>query len=471
MVGVACDRRLLRPFCLGLNALVLSYSGMVHAERALPSDDPTTAIAADAADVSGAASAAAAALPHGVNADPAPENAAAAPQLGSESVATAQVTPSRGAEPPVTTTLDSVGSRGDDSMSHQSAEVSQAAPSAPATPTPAVSWEVKPFAFLRLSGHLSGRELRDSALDTLLGTAGIRVVSTPWLSWTLSAVGEASAVDKSQLRTLDAIGAVRIANELQFLAGRFVVPFDRFNLSGPYRTLVWSYPGFYNDAKLIGAESGPVGRSTGVGVWGSILDGTLKYYAMAHEVEVKRRRPRLTSRLALSLLDREPEYTVSSTYLGTRDVFALGVAGQFQDDGRVTTLAEDGSVADTANLWALVADAFLEKTWAGFGTLTLDAAYYRYDEDRPYDAGYQATLGYAPPLRLGDGVPQLGVRWQSAHANADVTAARDVSGADVTLAYGVPQKGVRLAIDYSRQTLGDASVQTRVYLGMQCSFF
>lgn len=469
MFVVNCDSRSLRPFSLGLGALLLSFSGVAYAQSESPNANQTTTIAADQASSNSTP------VPSTSGTEAAATSSAPTPRVAHSEAAPPVVTPTSGAAPAADANTGT-NPEAQSPASPSSGAVPSQQPSPTSLPAPAPtplpgSWEVKPYAFLRLSGYFSGRALRDSALDTLLGTAGIRVVSTPWLSWTLSAVGEASSVDKSQVRTLDAIGAVRVANELQLWAGRFVVPFDRFNLSGPYRTLVWSYPGFYNDAKLIGAESGPLGRSTGVGVWGSVLDGTFKYYAMAHEVEVKRRRPRLTGRLALSLLDREPDYTVSSTYLGSRDVVALGVAGQFQDDGRVTALAEDGSVADTANLWALTADAFFEKTWSDVGTFTVDGAYYRYDEHRAYDSGYQATLGYAPPLRLGDGIPQLGVRWQFARANADVSAAHDASGADVTLAYGLPKSGVRLAVDYSRQTLGDASVQTRVYLGMQCSFF
>jgi hypothetical protein len=319
--------------------------------------------------------------------------------------------------------------------------------------------------------------LDDYRFESILAVPGVSGQLTPWFSYVFNGVGSAESFESAQVRLLDAAGLFKVADPLQIWVGRFVVPFDRFNLSGPFRNLIWNYPGVYGGVRRIGGENGPFGRDTGLSVWGSVSQGLFKYQLMVHQLEDRDAGPRLTGRLSVSLLGREPGYFVSSSYLGEKDVLALGVAMQYQHDGRKWTPGPpvgmpppppDAPVSQQVDdLLAVTADLFAEKNFGSMGTATLDLAYYHYDEHRLYQRAYAVTAAYIPPLKLGAGHTQFGLRWEEAFASRLQPQLSDVRGVDVSVSHFFSGYNLRLGLDYSRQWLGQDGVANTVSVGLQ----
>jgi hypothetical protein len=352
------------------------------------------------------------------------------------------------------------------------ATVSRPEPSSPATP-PAP--ETKPAAsvhlFARVNTVVQGAnraKLNDYRFDSILVVPGFKGQVRPWFSYTFNAVGYAESFDGATLRILDATAQFKPAEELQVWAGRLVVPFDRFNLSGPFRNLIWAFPGIYDGRPRIGGENSPFGRDSGAAVWGSIGGGTFKYYAMVHQLEHLERSPRFSGRVSLSLLDREAGYFVSSSYLGEKTTIALGAGVQYQSNGRLQpSMDATQPPAVLGDLWAATGDVFVEKVLGASGTFTLEAAYYHYDENRALDRGYYGVLAYLLPWQLGVGKAQVGFRAQRAHASERAPEEHDLSGIDASASYLMNGFNLRLAADYSRQWLGDGRTSNAILLGLQ----
>jgi hypothetical protein len=327
---------------------------------------------------------------------------------------------------------------------------------------------------VRVNTLARGRDdafLDDYRFDSILASPSVSGELSPWFSYLFSAVGSAENFESAQVRLLDTVGMFKAGAPLQIWVGRFVVPFDRFNLSGPFRNLMWSYPGIYGGVRQIGGENGPFGRDTGISVWGSLSQGLFKYQLMAHQLENPDAGPRLTGRLSVSLLGREPGYFVSSSYLGEKDVLALGVAMQYQHDGRVWTPGTADTPVPPAvdNLQAMTADLFAEKTFGSMGTATLDLAYYHYDEHRSYRRAHAVTAAYIPPLKLGAGHTQFGLRWEEAYASRFQPQLSGVRGLDVSVSHFFSGYDLRLGLDYARQWLGSGGVSNTVSVGFQYS--
>ncbi|QSQ20848.1 hypothetical protein JY651_37320 [Pyxidicoccus parkwayensis] len=362
-----------------------------------------------------------------------------------------------------------------------------AAPPAPAPLLPASPPSAPPLTFrlqVRVNTLAKGGPrhtlLDDYRLDSILAVPGVGGQLSPWFSYVFSAVGYAENFDSAQAKLLDAAGMFKVADSFQIWAGRFVVPFDRFNLSGPFRNLIWDYPGLYGGVRRVGGENGPFGRDTGLSIWGSVAKGLFKYHLMAHQLERSEVAPRFTGRVSVSLLDREPGYFVQSSYLGEKDVLAFGVAMQYQHKGRTWTPAPapgapplpTGTPAPTQldNLSAVTADVFAEKNFGTAGTGTFDAAYYHYDEHRPYRRAFAITAAYLPPLKLGPGKTQLGVRWEQAYASSFSPQLSDVRGVDLSASYFLNGYNLRIGLDVARQWLGSAGgVSNSVSAGFQYS--
>ncbi|MDC0708026.1 hypothetical protein POL68_06045 [Stigmatella sp. ncwal1] len=358
------------------------------------------------------------------------------------------------------------------------ASTQEAAPSAPAsTPSP-LTFHLQ----VRVNTLAQGRHdafLDDYRFESILAVPGVSGELTPWFSYVFNAVGSAENFESAQVRLLDTVGMFKVSDPLQIWVGRFVVPFDRFNLSGPFRNLIWDYPGIYGGERRIGGENGPFGRDTGISVWGSLSQGLFKYQLMAHQLENPDAGPRLTGRMSVSLLDREPGYFVSSSYLGEKNVLALGVAVQYQHDGRTWTPGTPVGVPPPPvgtpvsptvdNLLAVTADLFAEKTFGSMGTATLDLAYYHYDEYRPYRRAHAVTVAYIPPLKLGDGRTQFGLRWEEAFASRFQPQLSNVRGVDVSVSHFFSGYNLRLGLDYAHQWLGSGGASNTVSVGFQYS--
>ena len=144
-----------------------------------------------------------------------------------------------------------------------------------------------------------------------------------------------------EVRAMDLIGQLDFMDEFHIWAGRMLTPSDRTNFSGPWFIAPWSYPGVYavpGSAAHPGAffYIGPrgteeVGREVGVTVWGDVMKGKFKYYLAALDLDDGSKSPLYSGRLGYAFIGSEPGFYGSSTYYGSQDILAVGVAGQFQE--------------------------------------------------------------------------------------------------------------------------------------------
>ncbi len=211
--------------------------------------------------------------------------------------------------------------------------------------------------------------------------------------------GALDLVPVATVRLLDAVIKLEPHDLANFWFGRFLPPTDRANLSGPYYQNAWNYPVQSNLYPAIYA-----GRHDGAAYWGQVMGGRFKWQLGMFDI-TGGDNPLFAGRLVVNLLDPEPGYYNSSTYYGTKDVLAIGVVGQYQEGG--DTVA--GTGLDGA---AMSADILFEKELSGAGTLSVEAAYYDF-EDTDQGMSVWGLLGYLLPGRLGPGALQGVARLQT----------------------------------------------------------
>jgi hypothetical protein len=235
-----------------------------------------------------------------------------------------------------------------------------------------------------------------------------------------------------------------------------LVPSDRSNFSGVWFASPWYYPGLYVPfAPPVGPRQGPNGRNDGVTLWGQAEGGMFKYYASAFNLHDPSANPLLSGRLNLSLLSPEPGYYHSSTYLGDKEILAIAIAGQYSKDGSPgATEPDDYSEFNADILYEKPLDA---------GTLTLEAAFYKYMGDgESIDYSYFGVISWLTKDKIGWGQIQPLVRLQQA---------KPVSGdswmmLDAQLGYFVSAYAARFALGFQRSdVLGQDG--NAIYAGVQ----
>lgn len=215
--------------------------------------------------------------------------------------------------------------------------------------------------------------------------------------------------DGDQIKAIDVIAQFEFSPEFNVWGGRFLPPTDRINLDGPYYLLSWNFP-------LVQAyPTLSVGRDDGVAVWGETLFGgtQFKYQVGAFQGcsdgnscntgANDEDNLLYAGRFTLNFWDAEPGYYNSSTYYGSKDILALGLVVQSQADAV-------GTVADQADFFGWNVDGLMEKNLGDSGTVTLEGAYYDFDDD---DAAVTGSLvagtsyfmqgGYLFPQQVGIG--------------------------------------------------------------------
>ncbi len=214
--------------------------------------------------------------------------------------------------------------------------------------------------------------------------------------------------------TLDYTDAARV------IIGRFKNTFSRENLEACLEPLTL-------DRADISYTPFAGTRDTGIALWGNLFDAALQYRVLVADGRegdvVPKKSPRITTRLHWSALDPEYDYGYRGTYLGTRKIFTLGVAYDFQADAAYDNYAEKTGIQDYK---AWTADAFFEYPFRS-GTYTLSGAYFNYsvgdainkapDPRLPVNTeveGIYAKAGYLFPNPIGPGRLQLFVRHDGA---------------------------------------------------------
>jgi hypothetical protein len=220
--------------------------------------------------------------------------------------------------------------------------------------------------------------------------------------------------EAGNLRVLDAVAKIEPSDYFNVWFGRFLPPSDRANLSGPYFTTVWDFPytqfGYYNIFQ---------GRDDGVAIWGGLSKeelqvGQLKWQFGAFEGVSGRGAGEpndddnmmLTGRLVLNFWDEEPGYYNSSTYYGEKDILALGLAGMHQEDAVGVLGAEEnytGYSLDFLMEKKVTEDDFVSMAGVTGGVVTVDAAYYHFDDgDAGQPAGSDPGGLFTPVTRQGE---------------------------------------------------------------------
>lgn len=325
---------------------------------------------------------------------------------------------------------------------------------------------------LRINTIVQGderNELDGYRFDSILTLPRMWGKITDLVGWQLAGFARAHDFANGSVRILDAIAEINVVPEFHVWAGRFTVPADRSNLSGPFFGPLWNYPGIYGNVFTIGPTAGAVGRDVGAMVWGDVGKGRFKYFFATQALEDQESKPRMTGRVNLSFLDREPGFYNAGSYLGKRDVVSVGGSLQFQPDGRRTPIdSEDPQsiLAIDGHLWGAEVDFIAEKNFGRAGVPTLEGTYYVFDEHAPYRHAYFISGAYLLPWQLGPGQLQVGTRWQQALPNLD--SDRALHGMDATAAFLFAGYRARLAVVYQRQQLADAGpAWNAIHLGFQ----
>lgn len=270
-----------------------------------------------------------------------------------------------------------------------------------------------------------------------------------------------------QLRVQDAIAKFEFNDSFNLWLGRMLTPSDRANLSGPYYTNGWEYPGLVSRYPNLGS-----GRDNGLLVWGKPSDGKIVYSLGAFNGHNRAAGGSNDSssllyatRVAVNFFDPEPvpAYYLSSTYHGSNRVLTLGASYQFQKDG----VGLSPTASNNFNAWNV---DFLFEDTVGSGVFTADGAYYQYELGGQVDCGsgepgstpcvagenmgnqvegngYLATLAYLFSQKLGVGRLQPFLRQQQFDRDISNTVNKQL---DFGINYILNKHSARISAVYSQ---------------------
>ncbi len=283
--------------------------------------------------------------------------------------------------------------------------------------------------------------------------------------------------DGSRIRILDAAGQFAISPELNIWAGRMLSPSDRANMAGPYYSLGGGY--WAGVASRYGYNGGIFrGRDDGVTVWGNVAGGKLGYSFGAFEGHTfgvgaltqdearaagvnSADKPMLAGRLQYDFWDAEPGYYGTGTYLGSKDILAIGLAGRQQKEG-VLTAARVGDYRS----WNV--DFLLEKRLAGGSAASVEAAYYDYDTGdvilSEQGKAWSAGAAYLFPIQRGSLQPYL--RLQKFDADTGIATRQQ----DVGVNWIIDGYNAQLGATYSRTKITGTDDQSKLVVALQLQY-
>lgn len=382
-----------------------------------------------------------------------------------------------GEDPPIADPATEPTSPPDDARAPALQGTAGPGPASPATPPPAAEepWKlpISVAAWARVGGRLQNPAAREK-MDRLLGDGELDLMVSGEINEFIGLQGAIVAqfgptptggniAGSATLR--DVIAKFKFHDLFNVWLGRMIVPSDRSAFSGPWSMGPWNYPGFFEPyAAPIGPRQGPLGRNDGVTAWGKAAGGLFKYYVGAFNLHDSSVSPLYTARINVSLLDPEPAYYQKSTYLGEKDILALGVAGEVQREGSVESLPPGTDTPPRKDTFMeLNADLLFEKKLGTAGTLTLEGAFYKYfGEFERFDYSYFALASYLTPSDIGVGKLQPLVRLQQAKPkNADPYLLIDAQ-----VGYIIQGHAARAALGYQRSELSGVKGNA-LFLGVQ----
>lgn len=319
----------------------------------------------------------------------------------------------------------------------------------------------------------AGSTSNDFALDSMRLYVNGSVTSDIKFTFDTEYKHDPGAVANNTVQVIDAIGRFDYSKEFHIWAGRFLPPADRADLYGPYYADNWAV---YYDGIADDYASTSVGRDDGIAYWGQF--GMVKMSAGAFDVPgtVGTSEVVTAGRVMIDLWDPEPGYYINGTYYGTKNILAVGLAGQ-----------------SSAAKHAYSADLLIEKNFPGVGTFTLESEYARNDHFGTYGTvsatgggstcsgdcygsnhGYYVLLAYLMPHDIGPGKLQLlGKFGNAAYASPDATItalplAYQQHTGEVDINYLIKSYNARATLFFLNQARGSGFGDTRtVGVGLQ----
>lgn len=267
---------------------------------------------------------------------------------------------------------------------------------------------------------------------------------------------------------LDAIAKFEFSPEINIWVGRLIVPAERQELNGPYYSTTYDAfkTPFYSPDFSVNFGAGGAGvyaRDHGVNLWGALgKEGALQYvFGVFNGLESttgsgpnQDDNLMYAGRLAYNFLsvEKNPGYYTSGTYYGgSGDIFTVGFATQYQEDGA-------GSFLNPGDFFGFSVDVLYEKVLGNQGVITFNGEYKNFDSDFSTAAftdgtgcfcmfdgdSYSLVSLYMFPQTIGIGKFQPYVRWTD--ISPDSSSSRDeIEGG---LNYIIDGHNARISIFY-----------------------
>lgn len=281
-----------------------------------------------------------------------------------------------------------------------------------------------------------------------------------------------NGIDDRPVFWRDAYLTLDYSDSVRFIAGRFKNTFSRENLEACFEPLT------IDRAESIAYTPFGGTRDTGYAIWGNLADAVFQYRFMLSDGRegdannVPKDSPRYTARVHWSPLDPEYDYGYRGSYLGTSEVFTIGLAYDYQPN---VAYADFTNKTDIVDYKAFTADVFWEQP-TSTGTYTLSAAYFDYDTGNAINKNPDPTLpantqleavyakgAYMFPGKVGIGRLQVYFRYEDSDY-ALVTTNLDRTWAGGGANYYIDGQRLRVTAEFASITFdeedpGNASLQ------------
>jgi hypothetical protein len=301
---------------------------------------------------------------------------------------------------------------------------------------------------------------QDFAIDNARLYSGATINN--WLSATLDAEFTASPA------VLDAICQAKISESCNIWMGRLLPATDRSNFDGPFYLACWDFPALSDAFNATGKTAD---RDDGVTVWGDV--DHFKYWAGVYEGHQPGPGAHLlwAGRVQYDFMDDEKGYYLQSTYYGSKKIFAIGLAANYQVDaaGPGADLAPGGNTVPMGNVSV---DILFEEALSqlGNGVFTFELAYYYFGrhgysntvgpvsgQDAGAGDGVLVQVSFLIPGKVGWGEFQPFVRYDgfdSLKGSARAPASTNARRYDLGVNYVIEGHNARISLVYTHESFG-----------------
>lgn len=261
------------------------------------------------------------------------------------------------------------------------------------------------------------------------------------------------------LTVQDAIAQFEYGPTMNIWAGRFLAPTDRANSYGAYFSNNWNFA-------ADGTQDGypfidRYGRADGVAYWGDFADTKLKISAGLFDIPATlgKNETMVAARVQYDFWDAEPGYYVNGTYLGEKNILAVGGATNMVDGKSTTNL-----------------DFLMEKKVGDGGAFTVEGEYIVYDKLGGYDAGFSEgnsfylLSSYLLPGKIGPGKVSVLGKFGTTSYEKGVTADYEQDTTEFNVNYFLKSFNAKVSLfvkDTAYTATSVKSDNTQIGLGVQ----